>query len=108
MRTPSKEGANMLAVTEAAAEAITALTAQGGIDDQGGLRFSMQTQTDSQAALALTVASAPVDGDHVVTADAGANVFLEEQAADYLSDKVLDVQQDDEGQLNFAVLERAS
>jgi hypothetical protein len=35
-------------------------------------------------------------------------VFLEEQAADYLSDKVLDVQQDDEGQLNFAVLENAS
>ncbi|MPZ84948.1 MAG: iron-sulfur cluster biosynthesis protein [Actinophytocola sp.] len=98
----------MLAVTEAAAEAITALTAQGGIDDNGGLRFSMRTQVDSQAALALTVASSPVEGDKVVTADTGAHVFLEEQAADYLSDKVLDVQQDAEGQLNFAVLERAS
>jgi iron-sulfur cluster assembly protein len=98
----------MLAVTEAAADAITALTAQGGIEDQGGLRFSMQTQSDSQTALALTVASAPVDGDQVVTAESGAHVFLEEQAADYLSDKVLDVQQDTEGQLNFAVLERAS
>jgi iron-sulfur cluster assembly protein len=98
----------MLAVTEAAAEAITALTAQGGIEDEGGLRFTMQTQSDAQAELALTVASAPVDGDQVVTADTGAHVFLEEQAADYLSDKVLDVQQDVEGQLNFAVLERAS
>jgi iron-sulfur cluster assembly protein len=98
----------MLAVTEAAADAITALTAQGGIEDQGGLRFTMQTQADSQAALALTVASAPVDGDEVVTAETGAHVFLEQQAADYLSDKVLDVQQDAEGQLNFAVLERAS
>jgi iron-sulfur cluster assembly protein len=98
----------MLAVTEAAADAITALTAQGGIEDEGGLRFSMQSQTESQAALALTVASAPIDGDQVVTADSGAHVFLEEQAADYLSDKVLDVQQDAEGQLNFAVLERAS
>jgi Fe-S cluster assembly iron-binding protein IscA len=98
----------MLAVTEAAAEAITALTAQGGIDDQGGLRFAMRTETESQAALALTVASAPIEGDQVVKAETGANVFLEEQAADYLSDKVLDVQQDGEGQLNFAVLERAS
>jgi iron-sulfur cluster assembly protein len=97
----------MLAVTEAAAQAIDALTAQGGVED-GGLRFSMQAQSDSEAALALTVASAPVEGDQVVTADTGAHVFLEEQAADYLSDKVLDVQQDDEGQLNFAVLERAS
>jgi len=98
----------MLAVTEAAAQAIDALTAQGGVEDQGGLRFAMQAQEDSQAALALTVASAPVEGDQVVTSDTGAHVFLEEQAADYLSDKVLDVQQDDEGQLNFAVLERAS
>jgi Fe-S cluster assembly iron-binding protein IscA len=97
----------MLAVTEAAAEAITALTAQGGVEEQGGLRFSMQNEADAQTALALTVAPAPIDGDQVVTADTGANVFLEEQAADFLSDKVLDVQQDSAGQLNFAVLERA-
>jgi len=97
----------MLAVTEAAAEAISALTAQGGIEDQGGIRFAMQPEADSQVALALTVAPEPAEGDQVVKADAGANVFLEEQAADYLSDKVLDVQPDAEGQLSFAVLEKA-
>jgi iron-sulfur cluster assembly protein len=96
----------MLAVTEAAAEAITALTAQGGLEEQGGLRFAMQADADSQTALALTVAPEPAEGDQVVTADTGAHVFLEEQAADYLSDKVLDVQSDAEGQLNFAVLEQ--
>lgn len=97
----------MLAVTEAAAEAITALTAQGGVEGQGGLRFAMQGEEDSQAALALSVAPAPAQGDQVVTAETGANVFLEEQAADFLSDKVLDVEQDADGQLNFAVFERA-
>jgi iron-sulfur cluster assembly protein len=97
----------MLAVTDAAAEAITALTAQGGLEDQGGLRFAMRTEANSQTALALTVAPEPVDGDQVVTAQTGAQVFLEQQAADFLSDKVLDVQQDSDGQLNFAVLERA-
>lgn len=97
----------MLAVTEAAAEAISALTAQGGIEDQGGIRFAMKPEADSQVALALTVAPAPAEGDQVVKADAGANVFLEEQAASYLSDKVLDVQPDAEGQLSFAVLEKA-
>jgi Fe-S cluster assembly iron-binding protein IscA len=96
----------MLAVTEAAAEAISALTAQGGIQQQGGLRFAMQNDTDSQAALALTVAPAPTEGDQVVTANEGAHVFLEEQAADFLADKVLDVQPDAEGQLTFAVLEQ--
>ena len=97
----------MLAVTEAAAEAISALTAQGGIQQEGGLRFAMQASSDSQAALALSVAPAPAEGDQVVTANDSAHVFLEERAADYLSDKVLDVQPDDEGQLSFAVLEQA-
>lgn len=97
----------MLAVTEAAAEAISALTAQGGIQQEGGLRFAMQTEADSQAALALTVAPAPTEGDQVVTANESAHVFLEETAADFLSDKVLDVQPDNEGQLTFAVLDQA-
>lgn len=96
----------MLAVTEAAAEAISALTAQGGIQQEGGLRFAMQTESNSQPALALTVAPAPAEGDEVVTANEGAHVFLESRAADYLSDKVLDVQPDGEGQLSFAVLEQ--
>ena len=96
----------MLAVTEAAAEAISALTAQGGIQD-GGLRFAMQNQSEAQAELALTVETGPADGDQVVTADDGAHVFLEERAADYLSDKVLDVQSAADGQLEFAVLEQA-
>ena len=96
----------MLAVTEAAAEAISALTAQGG-NQEGGLRFAMQASSDSQAALALTVAPAPADGDEVVRANEGAHVFLEQEAADYLSDKVLDVQPDADGQLSFAVLEQA-
>lgn len=96
----------MLAVTDAAADAIAALTEQSGVRDQGGVRFSMSTESDSSAQLALSVAPAPTDGDQVVTAEAGANVFLERQAADFLSDKVLDVRPDAEGQLNFAVLER--
>jgi Fe-S cluster assembly iron-binding protein IscA len=97
----------MLAVTEAAADAISALTAQEGVQNQGGLRFAMRSLDDSQTALALSVAPAPADGDEVVTADAGVQVFLEPQAAEFLSDKVLDVQQDAEGQLNFAVIDRS-
>ena len=53
------------------------------------------------------MAPAPTDGDQVVTANEGAHVFLEEQAASYLSDKVLDLQSDAEGELTFAVLERS-
>lgn len=96
----------MLAVTDAAAGAISALVAQEGVQEQGGLRFAVETTNDSQSALALSVAAGPAEGDQIVTAEDGAQVFLEPQAADYLSDKVLDLQQDEEGQLSFAVLER--
>jgi Fe-S cluster assembly iron-binding protein IscA len=96
----------MLAVTEAAADAISALTAQEGVQGEGGLRFAMRAMDDSQAALALSVAPAPAAGDQVITSEDGAQVFLEPEAAEFLSDKLLDVEQDAEGQLNFAVLER--
>ena len=51
----------MLAVTDAAADAISALTAQEGVQDQGGLRFEMRALENSQTALALSVAPAPAE-----------------------------------------------
>ncbi|GAB3510970.1 HesB/IscA family protein [Amycolatopsis cihanbeyliensis] len=95
----------MLAMTDAAAEAISALTAQ---QENSGLRFSVQAQQDAGAQLALSVANEPEDGDQVLGTEGGAKVFLEPQAAEFLDDKVLDVQQDDQGQLNFAVMQQAS
>ena len=94
----------MLAMTDAAAQAISALTAQEGKQETGGLRFAVQSQQDQGAQLALSVAEQPEAGDQVLGSDAGARVFLEPQAAVFLDDKVLDVQQDDQGQLNFAVM----
>ncbi|HVW44054.1 MAG TPA: iron-sulfur cluster biosynthesis family protein [Amycolatopsis sp.] len=94
----------MLAMTDAAAEAISALTAQEGKQETGGLRFAVQAQQEQGAQLALSVAEQPEAGDQVLGTDAGARVFLEPQAAQFLDDKVLDVQQDDQGQLNFAVM----
>ncbi|WP_328607330.1 iron-sulfur cluster biosynthesis protein [Amycolatopsis sp. NBC_00345] len=97
----------MLTVTEAAAEAITALTAQQGAEESG-LRFALQSMENEGAQLALSVAPAPEDGDRVVGTDNGAKVFLEPQAAALLDDKVLDVQQDETGDVAFAVLPQQS
>lgn len=94
----------MLAVTDAAAQAIEALTSQDGQQNaQGGLRFSLQTADEAGAQLALAVAPRPEQGDSVVTADNGANVFLEQRAAQFLDDKVLDVQQNSQGEIAFAL-----
>ncbi|MEV8615559.1 iron-sulfur cluster biosynthesis protein [Amycolatopsis sp. NPDC051373] len=98
----------MLTVTEAAAEAISALTAQQGAEESG-LRFALQSVKEGEGAqLALSVAPSPQDGDRVVGTDAGAKVFLEPQAAALLDDKVLDVQQDETGDVAFAVLPQQS
>jgi iron-sulfur cluster assembly protein len=94
----------MLAMTDAAATAISALTAQEGKQETGGLRFAVQAQQDSGAQLALSVAEQPEAGDQVLGTEGGARVFLEPEAAQFLDDKVLDVQQDEAGQLNFAVM----
>jgi iron-sulfur cluster assembly protein len=95
----------MLAMTDAAAEAINALTTQEGQQEAGGLRFALQAAVDDGAQLAVSVAPEPEAGDQVVGSDAGAKVFLEPQAAEILDDKILDVQPDAEGELNFAVLQ---
>ncbi|MBK1786488.1 HesB/IscA family protein [Prauserella cavernicola] len=95
----------MLAMTDAAVEAISALTSQDG-QEAAGLRFAVREESDAGAQLALSIAPAPEEGDEVLGTNSGARVFLEPQAASFLDDKVLDVQQDDQGQLNFAVMQQ--
>jgi hypothetical protein len=46
---------------------------------------------------------APQPGDQVVEAEAGARVFLEENAAETLDDKILDAQVDDNGGVQFTI-----
>jgi iron-sulfur cluster assembly protein len=91
----------MLAVTDAAAQAIEALTSTQEPD--GGLRFSLQSSQDSTAQLALAVTPQPEEGDQVVTTDNGAHVYVDRGAAEFLDDKVLDVEQSNEGEIAFAL-----
>lgn len=97
----------MLAMTDAAAEAISALTADRDDHESAGLRVAVREETEAGAQLSLSLAPAPEEGDQVLGADGGARVFLETQAATFLDDKVLDVQEDEEGQLSFAVMRQA-
>jgi Fe-S cluster assembly iron-binding protein IscA len=93
----------MLAVTNAAAQAIEALTSEQGRQAEGGLRFSLQASADTNPQLALAVTQQPQEGDQVVTADNGAHVFVESSATEFLDNKVLDVQQNTEGEIAFAL-----
>lgn len=97
----------MLAMTDTAAEAISALTQNQG-KEEGGLRIAATGQGDGEMTLSLAVSGAPEAGDEVVGTESGAMIFMESRAAEFLDDKVLDVEQDPEGQLNFAVYQQPS
>ncbi|HVL83270.1 MAG TPA: adhesin [Pseudonocardia sp.] len=93
----------MLAITETAADAIRALTADAQLPDGAGLRIAAP---DPEQGLELSLAEEPATDDVVLNGE-GLAVFLEPLAAQALDDKVLDVQpvagSDGEQELRFAI-----
>lgn len=93
----------MLTLTENASVLIKNLTDQTVVADDAGLRISSTDGGGRNLSVDLTPAPEPTDE---VVESAGARVFLEENAAVALSDKVLDAQLDGEGAVRFAITDR--
>ena len=93
----------MLVLTEAAAEAVKALTSTPQAPEGFGLRIASSGQgAESPGELQVSAAPGPDENDQVIEA-AGAHVYLEPQAAAFLEDKVLDAQIDTEGHTHFSL-----
>lgn len=93
----------MLVLTEAAAQAVKSLTATPQQPEGSGLRISSNApEPEAPGALQVVAAPGPSENDLVVET-AGAHVYLEPKAAEYLDDKVLDAQVDQEGQAHFSL-----
>jgi iron-sulfur cluster assembly protein len=78
----------MLALTQEAATAIRGIVEANELPEESGLRITIEDATENEAALNLTF-SEP-EAEDTVVAEEGATVFLDEQAAELLDDKVLD------------------
>ncbi|MGH3681745.1 MAG: adhesin [Natronosporangium sp.] len=89
-------------MTDNAVAAIRSLTAAPEVPDGAGLRIATDP---AAAALQLTVAPEPHEGDAVVD-NAGARLFLDTDAALLLDDKALDATVDDQGSVQFALAEQ--
>lgn len=89
----------MLTLTDTAADVVKQILEQNATADEAGLRISQDGDTD---AFGLAPVESPEPGDQVLDDD-GARVFLDEQAAISLDDKVLDAQVDADGSVQFAV-----
>ena len=90
----------MLTLTENASTIVKTITVQATGAEQGGLRIT--SPAAESVDLTVAVAEAPEPLDQVVEV-AGAHVFLEENAAAVLSDKILDAEVDEVGAVRFAI-----
>jgi Fe-S cluster assembly iron-binding protein IscA len=89
----------MIEMTPAAAEVVRNLLTGSGTLADAGLRFRLQGDRDVQ----IAVVDGPDEGDQVVSTEPGAQLFLEPEAAKYFDDKVLDVVDANEGEVNFVI-----
>ena len=89
----------MLALTEAAAAAVRALTQEPAAE---GVRISAAAMDGDQPAFRIEVAEEPAKADAVVEA-AGAQLFLEPTALVMLDDKVLDADVEG-GEVQFTIM----
>ncbi|WBU37895.1 iron-sulfur cluster biosynthesis family protein [Homoserinibacter sp. YIM 151385] len=89
-----------LTMTPAASTVVKTLVAQNPEVEDGGLRIEADSQAGTDFAVAIAPEPQPTDA--VVESD-GAKIFLGENAAPILEDKVLDAQVDDQGAVRFAI-----
>jgi iron-sulfur cluster assembly protein len=93
----------MLAITESAAAAITALVSQSEMPQGSGARIAAD---GAGQGLELALVPGPAEHDMIVEGQ-GATIYLEPRAAGALDDKVLDVERytepNGEEQLRFAL-----
>ena len=98
----------MLALTENATDAIGQLLSAPAVPDEGGVRIAATAAVDAAAptagSLHLSIAEAPAESDQVIEEE-DARVFVDEEVADYLDDKVLDASISESG-VSFAIGER--
>ena len=99
----------MLTLTDNASAIVTTLVSRQTDAPDAGLRIhsSEPQNAEGGARLAVLVAADPEPQDQVVEVS-GARLFLDEEAATALDDKVLDAGVDDEGAVSFAVMPKVA
>ena len=92
----------MLMLTPTAIEVVRNITSAEGTPADAGLRIFTDDEADT---LQLTVAAIPAEQDQVLSAE-GSRIFLDQQAAAFLDDKILDAGLDPNGQSTFVLAQQ--
>ena len=91
----------MLTLTDAASMAVKEIVDRSGAPAGSGLRIDAEGDTGTQ--FAVDIVPAPEERDAIVE-QAGARVYLAEEAAQALDDKTLDARVGEDGRVAFDVL----
>lgn len=95
----------MLTLTENASTIVTTLVTRQTTEPGAGLRIHpTESATTEEPRFMVSVAPAPEPGDDIVDSAEGTRVFLEHEASEALSDKVLDAGVDEQGAVSFTLL----
>jgi iron-sulfur cluster assembly protein len=94
----------VLTLTPTAADTVRQLlaSARASAEPHAGVRISTARRGGADTAVEATLADEPGAADHTID-EAGATVFVEQTAAEFLDDKVLDVSVEAKG-VRFTVL----
>lgn len=92
----------VLTLTPAATNVVSIMAETSDKPDTSGLRISSTGDAPQAVELEVEFVAAPADEDQVLTQE-GARVYLESEVADFLADKVLDADTDDDGHVHFAL-----
>jgi Fe-S cluster assembly iron-binding protein IscA len=92
----------MLTLTPTASEAVNALLASPELPDTSGVRLEPGTDPAGQPAIGVSVVEAPADGDRLVPAGQGNDIYLSPEVVDWLDDQVLDAEVHD-AQVAFTI-----
>ena len=90
----------MLTLTENASTIVKTITLQTAGTEDAGLRISSPAVESTD--LSVAVAASPEPTDAVVEV-AGARIFVDENSATVLDDKILDAEVDEAGAVRFAI-----
>ncbi len=94
----------MLTLTETASTVVKTIVAQNAGVEDAGLRINADDADTTNFGVAIS--AAPEVDDAIVESD-GARVFLDQNAAIALDDKVLDAQVEEDGSVRFAIANQA-
>jgi iron-sulfur cluster assembly protein len=93
----------MLTLTENASTIVRDITAQPGMAESAGLRIT--SEAGDQPAFSISAADEPQLDDQVVE-QSGATIYLDQESAVLLDDKILDAAVDEQGRVEFALAQQ--